>query len=157
MHSRKKRLGKATVSSVSVQVLTPKSKASRRTTVLSRGTVKQLREQKASQERQPQQAAEAWEDHGFVFTTVTGAPVRPDALAKAFEKLAQRAGVPRIRFHDMRHTAASLMISQGIPPKTVSEWLGHSDVAFTLRTYTQLYDEQREEAVFDITDLITEK
>jgi integrase len=64
--------------------------------------------------------------------------------------------VPRVRFHDLRHTAASLMISHGIPPKTVSERLGHSDVAFTLRTYTHLYDKQRKEAAFDLDDLLDE-
>jgi integrase len=65
---------------------------------------------------------------------------------------ALEAQVPRIRFHDLRHTAASLMIRRGIPPKTVSERLGHADVGFTLKTYTHLYDEQREEAAFDISD-----
>ena len=152
----KMRLGKATTSSVTVQLSTPKSKASRRTVVLSKGTVVKLHEQKVNQETWRRHAAEAWEEHGFVFTTPTGGLIRPDALAKVFEKIAERAGVPRIRFHDMRHTAASLMISQGIPPKTVSERLGHSDVAFTLRTYTHLYDEQREEAAFDISDLISD-
>ncbi|WP_041230658.1 tyrosine-type recombinase/integrase [Deinococcus peraridilitoris] len=53
----------------------------------------------------------------------------------------------------MRHTAASLMIRRGIPPKTMSERLGHADVAFTLRTYTHLYDDQREEAAFDLSEL----
>lgn len=92
-----------------------------------------------------------------MFTTVTGDLIRPDALAKLYDRLVEQAGVPRIRFHDMRHTAASLMISQGIPPKTVSERLGHSDVAFTLRTYTHLYDEQRQEAAFDLADLLDEE
>ena len=58
-----------------------------------------------------------------------------------------------IRFHDLRHTAASLMIRQGISPKTVSDRLGHADVAFTLRVYAHLYEDQREEAAFDLTDL----
>ena len=65
----------------------------------------------------------------------------PDALSNYYDTLVKAADVPRIRFHDLRHTAASLMIRRGIPPKTVSECLGHADVAFTLRTYTHLYDE----------------
>ncbi|GGN34641.1 tyrosine-type recombinase/integrase [Deinococcus daejeonensis] len=150
----KKRLGKATQSSVRLEVSTPKSKASRRTIVLSKGTVEKLREQRARQEAWRRDAAEAWTEQGFVFTTVTGGLVWPSALAKAYVSLVAEAKVPSIRFHDMRHTAASLMISMGIPPKTVSERLGHSDVAFTLRTYTHLYDAQREEAAFDIADLI---
>ncbi len=64
-----------------------------------------------------------------------------------------KAGVPTIRFHDLRHTAASLMVRQGISAKTVSDRLGHKDVAFTLRVYAHLYDDQREEAAFDLSDL----
>lgn len=150
----KNRLQQATKSSVRVEVSTPKSRASRRVIVLSRGTVQKLREQRARQEEWRAHAAEAWTEGGFVFTTRTGDLVWPSALAKAYTRLVRVAGVPPIRFHDMRHTAASLMISVGIPPKTVSERLGHSDVAFTLRTYTHLYDAQREEAAFDIADLL---
>lgn len=150
----KTRLNKATASSVHLEVSTPKSKASRRTIVLSKGTVQKLREHQEQQRAWRKHAAEAWTEQGFVFTTTTGALVWPSALAKAFTALLKEAEVPAIRFHDMRHTAASLMISMGIPPKTVSERLGHSDVAFTLRTYTHLYDAQREEAAFDIADLI---
>ena len=83
-------------------------------------------------------------DQGFVFASELGGPTNPDALSSWYQALVKRAGVPRIRFHDMRHTAASLMIQRGIPPKTVSERLGHADVTFTLRTYTHLYDDQRE-------------
>jgi integrase len=150
----KTRLNRPTASSVRLEVSTPKSKASRRTIVLSKGTVEKLRQQRARQEVWRRDAAEAWTAQGFVFTTAIGTPVWPSALAKAFAALLERSEVPSIRFHDMRHTAASLMISMGIPPKTVSERLGHSDVAFTLRTYTHLYDAQREEAAFDIADLV---
>lgn len=153
----KKRLGKATQSSVRIEVSTPKSKTSRRTVHLSKGTVEKLRAQQARQREWQAAAAEAWEDEGFVFTTVTGGLTRPDALAKAYVRLLDQADVPRIRFHDLRHTAASLMIKQGIPPKTVSERLGHSDVAFTLRTYVHLYDSQRQEAAFDLDDVLDDE
>ena len=89
----------------------------------------------------------------MVFATPFGDYVRPGVFSNWHDKLVNEAGVPRIRLHDMRHTAASLMILRGIPPKTVSERLGHADVAFTLRTSTHLYDDQREEAAFDPSDL----
>ncbi|GGL94272.1 hypothetical protein GCM10010840_35360 [Deinococcus aerolatus] len=89
----------------------------------------------------------------MVFATPLGDYARPSVFSNWHDKLVKQAGVPRIRLHDMRHTAASLMILRGIPPKTVSECLGHADVAFTLRTYTHLYDDQREEAAFDLSDL----
>ncbi|CAM3275630.1 Tyr recombinase domain-containing protein [Deinococcus saxicola] len=87
------------------------------------------------------------------FATLIGDYVRPGVFSNWHDKLVREAGVPRIRLHDMRHTAASLMILRGIPPKTVSERLGHADVTFTLRTYTHLYDDQREETAFDLSDL----
>lgn len=149
----KQRNGKATISSRQAVLATPKTKSSRRTVILSAGTVSKLREHQAQQKRERLAAAEAWHTEGFVFTNPVGGPTMPDALSNYFDTLVKAAGVPRIRFHDMRHTAASLMIRRGIPPKTVSERLGHADVAFTLRTYTHLYDEQREEAAFDLSDL----
>lgn len=145
--------GKATVSSRRAVLSTPKTKNSRRTIVLSPGTVSKLQEHKARQDIEKAAAAEAWHEQGFVFANPLGHPTNPDVLSNAYDCLVKRSGIRRIRFHDLRHTAASLMISRGIPPKTVSERLGHADVAFTLRTYTHLYDEQREEAAFDLSDL----
>ncbi|MFK7602804.1 tyrosine-type recombinase/integrase [Deinococcus sp. SM5_A1] len=89
----------------------------------------------------------------MVFATQIGDHVRPGVFSNWHDKLVKEAGVSRIRLHDMRHTAASLMIRRGIPPKTVSQRLGHADVAFTLRTCIHLYDDQREEAAFDLSDL----
>jgi len=149
----KQHAGKDTVSSICTMLSTPKTKASRRTVALSPGTLAKLRDHLAQQERERLAAAEAWQDQGFVFASELGGPTNPDALSNWYQALVKRAGVPRIRFHDMRHTAASLMIQRGIPPKTVSERLGHADVAFTLRTYIHLYDDQREEAAFDLSDL----
>ena len=148
----KERGGKATVTSRKAVLSTPKTKNSRRTIVLSPGTVFKLKEHQARQEVEQSQAAEAWQNEGFVFASEVGTHTNPDALSNLYGKLLKEADVPRIRFHDLRHTAASLMILRGIPPKTVSERLGHADVAFTLRTYTHLYDEQREEAAFDLSD-----
>ena len=148
----KKRKGVATVSSRKAILSTPKTKNSRRTITLSAGTLSKLKEHRARQSVERTVAAEAWQDFGFVFANELGVPTNPDALSGWYQKLMKKSGVTRIRFHDMRHTAASLMILRGVPPKTVSERLGHADVAFTLRTYTHLYDEQREEAAFDISD-----
>jgi integrase len=148
----KKRKGIATVSSRKASLSTPKTKNSRRTIALSAGTLSKLKEHQTRQSVEQTAAAEAWQGEGFVFANELGGPTNPDALSSWYQKLVKESGVVRIRFHDMRHTAASLMILRGVPPKTVSERLGHADVAFTLRTYTHLYDEQREEAAFDLSD-----
>ena len=64
-----------------------------------------------------------------------GNPPHPDTFSAEFHRLGQRAGVPRIRLHDLRHTALTLMALQGVPMPVVAAWAGHADPAFTLRTY----------------------
>ena len=149
----KQHAGKETVSSVRSILQTPKTKASRRTIPLSPGTMSKLKEHRERQEQNRKAAAEAWQAQGFVFADELGNPTDPRTLYGWFRGLVTAAGLPMIRFHDLRHTAASLMIRQGISPKTVSDRLGHADVAFTLRVYAHLYEDQREEAAFDLTDL----
>jgi hypothetical protein len=62
-------------------------------------------------------------------------PLHPDTFSAEFHRLAERAGVPRIRLHDLRHTALTLMALQGVPLPVVAAWAGHAERAFTLRTY----------------------
>ena len=71
----------------------------------------------------------------WVFTDGDGEPVHPHAVYEAFRRIVHNAGVPTIRFHDLRHTHGSLLIKEGIPVKVVSERLGHSNIAFTMQTY----------------------
>jgi integrase len=70
-----------------------------------------------------------------VFTTSDGGPVHPHSISQAFERVARNAGLPVIRFHDLRHTHATLLIKEGVPVKVVSERLGHATTAFTIETY----------------------
>ena len=72
----------------------------------------------------------------LVFSHPDGSPFLPDTVSHAFLKMARRAGLNGIRFHDLRHTHATLMLQQGIHPKIVSERLGHSTVSLTLDTYS---------------------
>jgi integrase len=74
-------------------------------------------------------------DDGWVFTDGDGQPVHPHAVYEAFRRIVHNAGVPTIRFHDLRHTHGSLLIKDGIPVKVVSERLGHANVTFTMQTY----------------------
>lgn len=144
--------GRATIMKVGTALQAPKTAGSRRSIVLSPGTVAKLREHRERQAVERARAGDAWQEQGFVFPSEIGTPTDPRNFYRWFREIVDRSAVPVIRFHDLRHTAASLMIRRGIPPKTVSERLGHADVGFTLRTYTHLYDEQREEAAFDLSD-----
>jgi integrase len=64
-----------------------------------------------------------------------GEPYHPDTLSKMWTKAVAAAGVPHIRLHDARHTCGTTMHLQGVPPAVIAAWLGHADVAFTMRTY----------------------
>ncbi len=84
---------------------------------------------------------------GLVFTDTEGHPVRKSNLRRrSFEALLRRAGLPRIRLHDLRHTAATLHLSEGTHPRVVQEMLGHSSVALTLSVYSHVLPSLQREA-----------
>ena len=83
----------------------------------------------------------------FVFCHSDGSPLDPDLVTQAFERMAKRSGLPRLRLHDLRHTHASLMLSQGIHPKIVSERLGHSSIGITIDLYSHVLPTVQGEAV----------
>jgi integrase len=77
-----------------------------------------------------------WEDLDLVFPNAVGRPINAsNLLRQQFDPLLQRAGVPRIRFHDLRHTYATIALGRGVPLKVVSDTLGHSSIAITADTY----------------------
>ena len=73
-----------------------------------------------------------WEDQRFVFTNHTGGPLQVNSLVSQFEKTIKAADVRRIRFHDLRHTSATLLMNEWVHPKIVQERLGHEDIGMTL-------------------------
>ena len=80
-----------------------------------------------------------YQDQGLAFTTDTGAPINPSNLRqRSFKRLLKRAGLPHMRFHDLRHTCATLLLSRGVHPKFVQELLGHATIAITLDTYSHV-------------------
>lgn len=83
----------------------------------------------------PAAAVGAWVDEGWVVSTHTGHWVSPRNLVRAFEQAQRTVGVPRIRFHDLRHSHASHLMAAGVPLRVVSDRLGHSDPHFTARRY----------------------
>ena len=74
-------------------------------------------------------------DEGWVFTDGEGNTIHPHAVYESFKRIVRNAGVPAMRFHDLRHTHGSLLLKEGIPVKVVSERLGHAHIAHTLQTY----------------------
>ena len=75
-------------------------------------------------------------------------------MRKQFHRLLQTAGLPQIRIHDLRHTAATLLLLQGVNPRTVMELLGHADVAMTLNTYSHVLASLKQDAARRMDDLL---
>ena len=81
----------------------------------------------------------------LVFASVEGEPLDPGVLSHSFARIVKRAGLENIRFHDLRHTFASLMLLRGAKPKVISEALGHASVAFTMDTYSHIISGMQED------------
>ncbi len=96
----------------------------------------------------------AWQDSGYVFTTEDGRVLHPQRVTQVFKRLASEAGLPPIRLHGLRHTAATLALTAGIHPKVVSERLGHATVGITLDTYSHVGEGLQEEAASRVAGLI---
>jgi integrase len=89
-----------------------------------------------------------------VFADVEGNPIHPHAISQAFERIVARAGVPKVRLHDVRHTHGTLLIKAGVPVKVVSERLGHGNLAFTIDTYQHVLPGMQTEAARTFERLI---
>ena len=100
----------------------------------------------------------AWEDHGLVFTNELGRPMEATNVRRRFfEPLLKCAGLPGIRFHDLRHTAATLLLGEGVHPKIVSERLGHSRVGITLDLYSHVTPTMQREAAAAVDTALRER
>ena len=116
----------------------PKSKRGRRQIALSPSLALLLREHRAKQVATRRLLGLELLSSDFVFSQPDGSPMHPDTITQTFKKIARSIGLHGVRFHDLRHTHATLMLRQGVHPKIVSERLGHSTIAITLDTYSHV-------------------
>jgi integrase len=122
----------------------PKTKRSRRAIPLPQTVVKVLEAHREAQAVQ-RGGAELWADDDLVFTTLIGTAIEPRNLSRHFEALRNRAQVRRVRFHDLRHSCASLLFELGVPLRMVMEILGHSQISTTSDIYTHVMPAQYRE------------
>jgi integrase len=116
----------------------PKTARSRRTVAMPRAVGAALRDHRARQGDRQLSV--------FVFTTLAGAPLHPSYINRVFSKILQKAELPAFRFHDLRHTAATLMLSQGVSIQVVSRILGHTNTVMTSQVYGHFYPETYQDA-----------
>ena len=116
----------------------PKSKRGRRLISLSPSLAILLRKHKEKQELDRMLLGKPLLPNDLVFSNPDGTPLRPNSITRHFKNLTDSIGLKGVRFHDLRHTHATLMLQQGIHPKIVSERLGHSSIAITLDTYSHI-------------------
>jgi integrase len=126
----------------------PKTKKSRRTFRIDADTVAALKRQRHEQRQEQLRAGAAWEGRAWrlVFAEEDGTPLRPYTPLFALKRLARKARVPELTLHELRHTAATIMLLLGVPPKVVSVRLGHATVAMTLDLYGHVLPEQDQAA-----------
>src|SRR2546421_3878535 len=131
----------------------PKTAKSRRKIVLPQFVVDVLKQHRIKQLEARLQAGEAWIDRDLVFCNAWGDYFPFSTLDDWFHVLLKEAGLPRIRFHDLRHSAATLLLTMGVHPKVVQELLGHSQIRMTLDTYSHVLPSMQQEAMNRLNDM----
>jgi integrase len=117
----------------------PKTKKSRRTIKLTSAAAEALRKHLSHQMQDIDRLGDLYRDRGLVFTSSSGAPLNPSNIRnRNLRRLLLKAELPEIRFHDLRHTCATLLLSKNVHPKIVQEMLGHANVAITRDTYSHV-------------------
>ncbi|MBX6770850.1 MAG: site-specific integrase [Chloroflexi bacterium] len=133
----------------------PKSARSRRVISLPTLALAALRQHRARQLEERLKLGTLWDDHDLIFPNEVGRPIeRQNLIRRSFKKLLQQAGLPAIRFHDLRHTAATLLLSLGEHPKVVQERLGHSTIAVTMDVYSHVLPDLQREAAAKLDRLL---
>ncbi len=132
----------------------PKTEHSRRCVSMTAKLVDYLGEYKGEKESLSLHLGRLLKPDDLVFSNAEGEPIDPYSLSHAFAKIAKRAGLERVRFHDLRHTFASLMLLRGAKPKVISEALGHASVAFTLDTYSHIIEGMQSEAMALLDEIL---
>jgi integrase len=134
----------------------PKTKGSRRSVKLTEGAVDALRGHLKRQLQEIDKAGSLWRENGLMFASESGEPLDRRYLTSCrFKALLKRAELREIRFHDLRHTCATLLLSRNVNPKIVSEMLGHASIAITLDTYSHVLPNMRDQAAAAMEDALS--
>ena len=136
------------------QLVELKTARSRRTITLPSEIVTVLRDHRTRQLERRLAAGPKWHEAGFVFTTRDGKPLDGGNVTRDFKRLLEKAGLPPLRFHDLRHSCASFLLAQGVGPRVVMEILGHSQISLTMNTYAHVLPSLQKEAAHRMNALL---
>ena len=125
----------------------PKTASGRRAIHLPEFAIEALKKHRVEQLEARMQAGESWAGLDLVFCNKIGSYWYPNVLLEAFHQLTEQAGVGYLRFHDLRHSAATILLTMGIPVKVVQEILGHSSADITYRVYAHATRGMHQEAM----------
>lgn len=124
----------------------PKSKQARRALDVPAFVAEALRDQQLRLEDERQFMGERWQEHDFVFPNTFGGPIEARVLLRDFRRRLDPVGLAHIRFHDLRHSCATMLLVEGVPPRVVMEILGHSEIRLTMETYSHVIPALRRDA-----------
>jgi integrase len=139
------------------KLVEPKTARSRRSIAMPKTIVEELRSHRERQNAERRIADDKWNDSGLVFCGQLGQPLDATGLSKAFHEHLARAGLADRRFHDLRHSCATLLLVQGVSPRIVMDVLGHSQISLTMNTYSHVIPEMRRQAADRMDDLLHER
>ncbi|GGV68702.1 site-specific integrase [Streptomyces griseoloalbus] len=136
--------------------LPTKTRASERRIALPTECIHSLKKHQERQEKDRETAGSAWQDSGLVFTTPTGRPLDPANLTRRFRSFLNRAGLRRIRFHDLRHSTATLLLEQGVDLVVIKELLGHAHIGVTAGVYAHVRLRLQRQAIDTLSNALGE-
>jgi len=140
-----------------VVVSEPKTNRSRRKITLPAFVIDVIKEHCVRQQQMKMKASDTWHENGIVFCNIYGDYLDNTSLTRMFKKLLKDAELPNIRFHDLRHSAATILLSMGVHPKVVQELLGHSSISMTMDTYSHVLPSMQQEAMGKMDNLFKPK
>ena len=138
-----------------LQLVEPKTERSRRVLPLPKTVISALRAHRSRQLEEKLSLGPDWHETGLVFTSSIGTPLEPRNVVRKFHALLKNAGLPRSRFHDLRHSCASLLLAQGVPARTVMDILGHSQISLTMNTYAHVMPAMKQDAMDLMESILT--
>ena len=132
----------------------PKTQKSRRSVLVAPFALEALKEHRIRQLETKLKAGSNWQEHDYVFCTLHGTHLNPNHIVDEFKKMLKQAGLPNIRFHDLRHSAATLLLSLGVHPKVVQELLGHTQIGITMDVYSHVLPGMQQDAMGKLNEVL---